>query len=97
MADKVVTSKTCTWTLELTRGNNVASRTITFDIVDDSLAPDIKAAMISNFIPSLVGGGLSTVIQPTGWRDNDVSEQEYHCTGIGAKVTSKTDMILDLG
>lgn len=96
MADTIKETHTCNWNLTLQRGNDTANRSITFDIENTALRPDIKDTMRDNIIPSLVGGGLSTVIQPTGWRDNDDTEEEWTCTGVEVKLVSKTETTLDI-
>lgn len=96
MADKTTTSKQVILDLSLARGNETASRRITFDNYDNTILPDVKDALKDQFIPSLVGGGLSTFIQPSGWRDSDEAEEEWRCTLVEAQVVTKTTTTLDL-
>lgn len=97
MADTVTDSRTCNWKLYLRKGNNeTATRNISFDVEDENLEMRIKPAMRDHIIPSLVGGGLSTVIQPSGWRDHDLTEEEYTCTGVEVKIITKSEVLLDI-
>lgn len=96
MADTVTDSRVCTWKLTMTKGNDVANRTISFDVENENLEMQIKPAMRDHIIPSLVGGGLSTAIQPTGWRDHDITEEEWHCTGVEVHIITKSDVLLDI-
>ena len=97
MADSVTTSSQVQLDLTLSRANSAdVSRKLTFDILNDSIKADIKEAITNNFLPSLVGGGLSTFIQPSGWRDNDETEEEYVCKVVEAKIITKSEISLDL-
>lgn len=95
MADKTTTSSTCNWKLTLEKGNESVTRNISFDVENEGLMPDIKRAMQS-IMPSLVGGSLSTVIQPSGWRDSDIAEDEFHCTNVEVRLVTKTETLLDV-
>ena len=95
MADTIKETHTCNWDLTLQRGNDTTNRSISFDIENTALRPDIKDAMRDNLIPSLTGG-MSKLIQPTGWRDNDETEEEWTCTGVEVKLVSKTETTLDI-
>lgn len=95
MADKTKTTNACSWNLTLQRGNETTNRSISFDVENTALIPDIKPSMKNNIIPSLIGG-MSTIIQPTGWRDNDLTEEEWTCTGVEVKLVSKTETTLDI-
>ena len=96
MADKTSTVKQVVLDLTLARGNETTSRKITFDNFNDAILPDVKDALKEQFIPSLVGGGLSTLIQPSGWRDSDEAEEEWVCQIVEGQIVSKTTSILDL-
>lgn len=95
MADTIKETHTCNWDLTLQRGNDTTNRSISFDIENTALRPDIKDAMRDNLIPSLTSG-MSKLIQPTGWRDNDETEEEWTCTGVEVKLVSKTETTLDI-
>lgn len=97
MADKQTTTQQVQLDLTLSRANTAdANRKLTFDVYNNSILPNVKDALIEQFIPSLVGGGLSTFIQPSGWRDTDESEEEYTCTLVQGKIITKTETTLDL-
>lgn len=97
MADKTTTSQKVVVDLTLTRGDDMKSRRLSFDNFDSSILPDVKDYVIADLKPSLVGGGLSTFIQPSGWRDLDISEEEYTCTALAAKIVTTSEVELDLG
>lgn len=83
-------------TLTLNNGEDIKTRNLSFDIENTALKPNIKQALKTGIIPMLVGGGMSKAIQPTGWRDNDLTEEEWECLKVEAKLTTKNDLILDL-
>lgn len=99
MADKTSTTNQCYIDLTLSRSDNTQqNRRLTFDVADTSLLPNIKPAILFGGIQdSLVGGGLSTFIQPSNWRDSDDEEEEWTCTGIAAGLITKTETEFDLG
>lgn len=96
MADQAVTTKQIVLDLTLSKDNEVETRRITFDNNNDAILPDVKDALKEQFIPSLVGGGLSHFIQPSGWRDEDEAEEEWACTLVEAQIITKTVNTLDL-
>lgn len=96
MADQSVTTKQIVLDLTLSKDNEVKTRRLTFDNSNDAILPDVKDALKEQFIPSLVGGGLSHFIQPSGWRDDDETEEEWACTLVEAQIISKTVNTLDL-
>ena len=98
MADRTTYTDQVVLDLTLSRANvEDENRRLTFDVYDETKLATIKLALVENFIPSLVGGGLSTLIQPSGWRDNDDDEDEYECTMVSGKLVRKTETVLDLG
>lgn len=97
MADSTTTNRQVVLDLTLTKGNDQKSRRISFDILDQNIMADIKDALVDSIVPSLVGGGLSTIVQPTGWRDYDLAEEEYTCTAVEAELVVKQTTKLDLG
>lgn len=99
MADTTKTTNSCYLDLTLTKdAATQQTRRLTFDIVDQTKIPTIKQAIVFGGIQdSLVGGGLSTFIQPTSWRDEDDEEEEWTCTAISAGLITKTETEFDLG
>jgi len=99
MADTTKTSNSCYIDLTLSQENyDSQTRRLTFDIADTSLIPHIKTAiLIGGIQESLVGGGLSKMIQPSNWRDSDETEEEWTCTSIAAGLITKTETDFDLG
>lgn len=96
MADQIKETNTCNLTLTLNNGNEVKTRSISFDIENTALKPNIKEAIKTGLIPMLVGGGMSKAFQPTGWRDNDIAEEEWECLQVEAKLVTKNELTLDL-
>lgn len=93
MADKTTETNQCVLDLSLSKGDDLKTRRLTFD----ALAPvAVKDFLENGFKASLVGGGYSTFFQPSGWRDNDETEDEYTCTGLKATVVTKTETELDI-
>lgn len=99
MADTTKTVNQVYLDLSLSKDNGATqvNRRVTFDCHNNNLLPDAKAAVRSQLIPSLVGGGLSTLIQPNGWRDYDEQEEEYSCINVEAGLISKTTTEFDFG
>lgn len=96
MADSISSSYQVQFDLQLkTTGGDMSSRTLTFDTTreyNQSLANDVKSVAMS-----LYGGPYDWVIQPTNWRDSDVSEEAYQVDKVEARLITKTVNSLDLG
>lgn len=95
MADSTTTTRTAYMDLTLTNGENVKTRRLSFEMHGNVTPVMLPPAMVE-FRDSLVGGGLSTFIQPSGWKDDDTEEDEYKCTGFAAGYTLKEDTKFDL-
>ena len=92
MADSLKTSKTVTYTLDLQRGMDAATRTLTFDVPD--ITPEMRdnAKSISG---SIAGGAFKYFFQPNGWRDSDIGEEAFECVGYNLKLTVKSETTVD--
>lgn len=91
MADKVTTSLDLElkFTLADSTRSIVKSRTIAFPIKDAtsvSVSDWWKNTFYDKFFEK-----YKWIIQPTGWRDSDDTEEAYECTEVVATIISTTE------
>lgn len=82
-------SQLVTFYLDLIRGEETASRTISFDIYKydpGSIDEDVGS------FRELLLGEYNKLIQPNNWRDSDISEEEWTTVGVRAKFTTRVDV-----
>lgn len=92
MADLSKTTKNITYYLQLTRGMESASRTLSFDVNDITSELRDNAKLIGQ---SIAGGAFKYFFQPNNWRDSDQTEEAFECTGYDLKLTVKTETTVD--
>lgn len=76
----------------LQRGTENESRNIYFDSNFKSV--DSIASAAESVAESLVGA-YNKFIQPTGWRDNDVTEDEWITIGVTPSIEHNIEITLD--
>ena len=92
MADQMKTTNSFTFNLSFDDGS---SRNFSIDVYAGSSyladAVDYAKALRDKFT-----GVYKYVLQPTGWRDSDTSEEAKTCTGCELKLVQKTETRFDV-
>lgn len=102
MADVVVNDYRASFEWKLARGQSSTTRTFSIDGVQENEAGISAAKAFRDAF--LTGAGLSLSIidptkfwQPTGWRDNNPSEEPWDTVGCTAKIISTRELYLEGG
>ena len=93
LRDTIKNTNSAVFTLTLNlAGELPTSRTITIDFIryDESTARED----IGSF-RSLLLNKFNKFIQPNGWRDADITEEEWTITAVEAKITAKQEIKFD--
>lgn len=92
MADTISSTAQVSLEFSFQRGNETASRTISFDTQLASVDTKTSTrAFVDDYLENYKYG-----IQPTGWRDSDVEEEAWECVDIGVKRIDKTETKYEL-
>ena len=87
------TTRTASFGLNLQNNNqpnDTTTRTISFDV-----AETVHAGMVESAASLFSAASLSSVFQPTSWRDSEGTEDVYILTSIEPELTEKTVTKLD--
>ena len=91
MADKTTTTRTAEFQLTLTRGNEIAERSISFEMTNTSTPFNLKDVAAS------LAGDYKYIVQPTGWRDSDTTEEAWQVSQVKPLYISKSVTTLNSG
>lgn len=90
LRDSVKRTNSAVFNLTLNRaGETPVSRTITVDYVTFDTSEDPKDNIGS--FRALLLGKYNKFIQPNGWRDTDLAEDEWTITEVEARLVIKTE------
>lgn len=102
MADITVTNIKAQYDWQFQRGASTASRTITIDDVTYDEAGVSKATAFRDIFTGAVSSPFTAIDatkfwQPTGWRDEDLNEEEWTTTGCNLSIIKTDEWQIDGG
>ena len=89
MADKVTNSLDFKIDFTFQLNSNQKTRSITFPIVGKT-AENVSDWWKNTFYDKFFAN-YKWIVQPTGWRDSDDTEEAYECTEIVGTIISQTE------
>lgn len=109
MADITVNGKQLQIILSLAEADSneeVATRTFTVDLPSGDTGQAVKTRAqafketymqnFANYPPAGASGGSGSLIQITGWRDDDLQENALKCIGMQINYIDKTTIAFDI-
>lgn len=92
LADTQVETSSLVFTTTLIRNNEQTSRTLTIEIYHDTPA---KIKSDGGAFRNLLLGKFNKLLQPTGWRDSDITEDVWTTNAVTVKFINKAETKFD--